>query len=64
MLGTNAIRNLIRENKVAQMYSTLQTGSSLGMQTLDQALAELVKQGTITPAEARSQARNPDTFPG
>jgi twitching motility protein PilT len=64
MLGTNAIRNLIRENKVAQMYSTLQTGGSLGMQTLDQALAELVKQGTITPAEARSQARNPDTFPG
>ena len=64
MLGTNAIRNLIRENKVAQMYSTIQTGSSLGMQTMDQALAELLKQDSITPAEARSQARNPDTFTG
>jgi twitching motility protein PilT len=62
MLGTSAIRNLIRENKIAQMYSTIQTGNAVGMQTLDQSLLELVNTGKITPAEARSKARNPDTF--
>lgn len=62
MLGTSAIRNLIREGKVAQMYSSIQMGSSLGMQTLDQALVTLVKAGTITLEEARSKARYPETI--
>ncbi|MEY4294491.1 MAG: hypothetical protein RLY82_179 [Pseudomonadota bacterium] len=62
MLGTSAIRNLIRENKIAQMYSTIQTSNSVGMQTLDQCLMELVNTGKITPAEARSKARYPDNF--
>ncbi|MDI9333985.1 MAG: type IV pilus twitching motility protein PilT [Cytophagales bacterium] len=62
MLGTAAIRNLIRENKIAQMYSTIQTSTSMGMQTLDQALAALVGAGRITFAEARSKARTPENF--
>ena len=53
MLGSPAIRNLIREDKVAQMYSVLQTGQSLGMQTMDQALQKLVTTGEITPEIAR-----------
>jgi twitching motility protein PilT len=64
MLGTPAIRNLIREGKVAQMYSSLQTGLSQGMQTLDQSLAELVKRQRIAPAEARNKAKAPGLFPG
>ncbi len=64
MLGTNAIRNLIREAKVAQMYSSIQTGNSLGMQTLDQNLTELVKRNIISPAEARGKAKIPENFPG
>ncbi|MCX7809259.1 MAG: PilT/PilU family type 4a pilus ATPase, partial [Deltaproteobacteria bacterium] len=54
MIGTPAIRNLIRENKVAQMYSVIQTGQQHGMQTLDQALTDLVRRHVITAAEARS----------
>ena len=64
MLGTSAIRNLIREAKVAQMYSAIQTGNSVGMQTLDQNLTDLVRRNIITPAEARSKAKIPDNFPG
>jgi twitching motility protein PilT len=64
MLGTPAIRNLIREGKVAQMYSSLQTGQSQGMQTLDQSLADLLKRQLITPAEARNKAKTPAQFPG
>jgi len=64
MLGTPAIRNLIRENKVAQMYSSLQTGQSQGMQTLDQSLADLLKRQLITPAEARNKAKTPAQFTG
>lgn len=64
MLGTPAIRNLIREAKVAQMYSSIQTGNGFGMQTLDQSLADLVKRGQVTPAEARSKAKIPENFPG
>ncbi len=64
MLGTSAIRNLIREAKVAQMYSTIQTSSSVGMQTLDQNLTDLVRRNLISPAEARSKAKIPDNFPG
>ena len=64
MLGTSAIRNLIREAKVAQMYSTIQTGNSLGMQTLDQNLADLVKRNVISSVEARGKAKMPENFPG
>ena len=62
MVGTPAIRNLIREAKVAQMYSAIQTGTALGMQTMDQNLADLVRKGVITVAEARSKAANKDSF--
>ena len=64
MIGTSAIRNLIREAKIAQMYSAIQTGSSVGMQTLDQNLADLVKRNIVSPAEARGKAKIPDNFPG
>jgi len=64
MLGTAAIRNLIRENKVAQMYSSIQTGNSMGMQTLDQNLAHLVRRNVVSPAEARAKAKFPENFPG
>ena len=63
MVGTPAIRNLIREAKVAQMYSAIQTGQQFGMQTLDQNLGDLVKRKIISPAEARSKAANKDNFP-
>jgi len=62
MIGTPAIRNLIRENKVPQMYSAIQTGQQLGMQTLDQSLMELVNRGAITRIEARSKAMSKDQF--
>jgi twitching motility protein PilT len=64
MVGSPAIRNLIRENKIAQMYSAIQTGQSLGMQTLDQNLQELVRRNVISPAEARTRAQNKDMFAG
>ena len=64
MLGTAAIRNLIRENKLAQMYSAIQTGQNVGMQTLDQCLADLVRRNQISAAEARTRARFPENFPG
>lgn len=60
MIGTPAIRNLIREDKVAQMYSAIQTGQSVGMQTLDQNLKELVERGQISREIARSKAANPE----
>ena len=62
MIGTPAIRNLIREDKVAQMYSAIQTGQAHGMQTLDQHLIELVKKGIITRTDARAKAQNKDAF--
>jgi twitching motility protein PilT len=46
------------------MYSAIQTGQNVGMQTLDQNLAELVKRNLISPAEARSKAKIPENFPG
>jgi twitching motility protein PilT len=64
MIGTPAIRNLIRENKIAQMYSAIQTGRQLGMQTLDQNLQELVQRNVVSPAEARGKAANKDNFGG
>ena len=62
MIGTPAIRNLIREAKVAQMYSAIQTGQAIGMQTMDQNLADLVRRNIITVAEARNKAANKDAF--
>lgn len=62
MIGTPAIRNLIRENKIAQMYSAIQTGATFGMKTLDQDLERLVKEGIVDRNEARSKATNRDNF--
>jgi twitching motility protein PilT len=62
MVGTPAIRNLIRENKVAQMYSAIQTGAQLGMQTLDQNLQDLVKRNIVSVEEARGKAMNKESF--
>ncbi|MES9857634.1 MAG: type IV pilus twitching motility protein PilT [Sedimenticola sp.] len=62
MVGTPAIRNLIREDKVAQMYSAIQTGQAHAMQTLDQHLQELVKKGVISRLDARAKAMNKDVF--
>jgi twitching motility protein PilT len=64
MIGTPAIRNLIREAKIAQMYSAIQTGSNVGMQTLDQNLTDLVRRNVISASAARSAAKIPDNFPG
>ena len=62
MRGTPAIRNLIREDKVAQMYSAIQTGQSIGMQTMDQCLKELFKKRVISREIAREKARMPESF--
>jgi len=62
MIGTPAIRNLIREGKVAQMYSAIQTGQQSGMQTLDQCLQELLRAGLIDRGEARLRAQNKAAF--
>jgi twitching motility protein PilT len=62
MVGNTAVRNLIRESKVAQLYSAMQTGSNVGMQTLDQSLAKLVQQGQISTEEAAAKARYPENF--
>ncbi len=64
MIGTPAIRNLIREGKVAQMYSAIQTGTQFGMQTLDQNLSDLVRRNMISAVSARYAAKSPDNFPG
>ncbi|MCE3263258.1 MAG: twitching motility protein PilT [Pseudoduganella sp.] len=64
MVGTPAIRNLIREAKIAQMYSAIQTGNNVGMQTLDQNLTDLVRRNVISSAAARAAAKIPDNFPG
>ena len=63
MIGTPAIRNLIRENKIAQMYSAIQTGQNFGMQTLDQNLIDMVRRNVVSSAEARYKAANKDAFP-
>jgi len=62
MIGTPAIRNLIREDKVAQMYSAIQTGQQYGMQTLDQCLQDLLQRGVISKQDARLRAANKDDF--
>jgi len=62
MIGTPAVRNLIREDKVAQMYSAIQTGTNVGMQTLDNHLKELVQKGLVTKPEAMMRAQNKQMF--
>ncbi len=62
MIATSAIRNLIREDKVAQMYSAMQTGAGAGMQTLDQCLQDLLAKGMLSREEAKSAAKMPDSF--
>ncbi|MDD2059903.1 type IV pilus twitching motility protein PilT [Pseudomonas sp. GD03860] len=56
LLATPAVRNLVREGKVAQLYSTIQTGGALGMQTLDSCLQGLLQRGLISPDSARERA--------
>ena len=62
MIGTPAIRNLIREDKVAQMYSAIQTGAGIGMQTLDQCLHNLVQKGLVSREAAKEKAKVPENF--
>jgi len=62
MLGTSAIKNLIREGKIAQMYTAIQTGGEIGMQTLDSCLQSLVDDGTISMDTARAKAKLPENF--
>jgi twitching motility protein PilT len=62
MRGTAAIRNLIREDKVAQMYSAIQTGGSIGMQTMDQCLQGMVQKQLVTREAAREKAKMPENF--
>ena len=62
MIATPAIRNLIREDKVAQMYSAIQTGQNVGMTTLDQSLSELVRRGLVAKPEARRKAVDKKAF--
>ncbi|TMG83100.1 MAG: type IV pilus twitching motility protein PilT [Betaproteobacteria bacterium] len=64
MIATPAIRNLIRENKVAQMYSVIQTSQAAGMQTMDQCLTEMVRRNQVQLAEARMRAVNKELFGG
>ncbi|WP_281559929.1 type IV pilus twitching motility protein PilT [Thalassomonas sp. RHCl1] len=64
MIGVPAIRNLIREDKIAQMYSAIQTGMSHGMQTMDQCLLNLVNRGLISRQDARDKAADKNQFAG
>ncbi|WP_075879512.1 type IV pilus twitching motility protein PilT [Vreelandella massiliensis] len=57
LIATSAVRNLIREDKVAQIYSAIQTGGNLGMQTLDASLTQLVKEGKVSREEAQARAK-------
>jgi twitching motility protein PilT len=62
LIGTPAVRNLIRENKIHQIPSSMQTGQSVGMQTLDMALIELVGKGLVTRDEAQARTLTPNLF--
>ena len=63
LVATPAVRNLIREGRLAQLQSVMQTGAAQGMQTLDQSLAQLVRQRRAIPEDARRLARNPENIP-
>ena len=62
MIGTAAIRNLIREQEVEQIPTIMQTGSQYGMKTMDKSLKELFQQRLITLDIAMSKAKNVDEF--
>ena len=62
MRGTSAIRNLIREGKVARMYAAIQTGQTVGMQTMDQCLQNLLSRGLITREDAMTKAADKNQF--
>ena len=62
MIGTPAIRNLIREDKIAQMYSAIQTGAAVGMQTLDQCLTDMVAKRVVDKSQAKLKAKIPENF--
>ena len=62
LIGTPAVRNLIRENKVHQILSSMQTGQNVGMQTLDMALVELVRRNLVSVEEAQSRTLTPNLF--
>ncbi len=62
LIGTPAVRNLIREGKIHQIPSAMQTGQKVGMQTLDMALQELVRRNLVTPDEAQSKTNTPNLF--
>ena len=62
MIGIPAIRNLIREDKVAQMYSVIQTGMVHGMQTMDYCLKQLVSRGLVSVQDARAKAVDPNSI--
>lgn len=62
LIATPAVRNLIRENKITQINSVLQTGQASGMQTMDQSLQSLVRQGLIAPEVARRRAQNSESM--
>ena len=62
MIGTTSFRIVIREDKVAQMYSAIKTGASLGMTTLDQCLKDLVQKRAISRETAKEKAKMPDEF--
>jgi len=62
MLGVPAIRNLVREDKIAQMYSVIQTGAAHGMQTMDQCLINLVSRGVISQKDALAKAQDKNSF--
>ncbi|HEZ7167165.1 TPA: type IV pilus twitching motility protein PilT [Neisseria meningitidis] len=62
LIANPAVRNLIRENKITQINSVLQTGQASGMQTMDQSLQSLVRQGLIAPEVARRRAQNSESL--
>jgi twitching motility protein PilT len=62
LIGTPAVRNLIRENKIHQIPSSMQTGQAVGMQTMDMALLDLVSKGLVTKEEAQSRTNTPNLF--
>jgi twitching motility protein PilT len=62
LMGTPAVRNLIREGKVHQIPSAMQTGQKVGMQTLDMALIDLVRRNVVTPEEAQYRTLTPNLF--
>jgi twitching motility protein PilT len=64
LLPDDAVRNLIRQAKVEQIYSVMQTGTSRGMQTLEQAMLDLVKRGVVSTETALSRSSRPDQLKG